>query len=118
MPPTSLREPLQPSPDCRRYRADFVNENWLIYTAGDKLLVDDVVRFEHFEEDLARISARIGFDHNIYDEMKLIKAKSGFRPKGEAKPEIGPLEDDIIASLCSQEIAMFGYTRPTIGAPA
>ena len=92
-----------------RYRADFVNENWLIYTAGDKLLVDDVVRFEHLEEDLARISERIGFDHNIYDDMKSIKAKSGYRPSHEAKPEIGPLEDEIIRSLCSKEIETFRY---------
>lgn len=95
-----------------RYRAEYVNENWLIYTAGDRLLVDDVVRFEHFEEDLARISERIGLDHNVHDEMKTIKAKSGFRPKDLERPEIGPEEEAIIASLCSREMELFGYGRP------
>ena len=57
-----------------------MNENWLIYTRGDEILVDDVVRFESFEADLARISPRLGLDHNLYEDMKSIRAKGDFRP--------------------------------------
>jgi hypothetical protein len=101
-----------------RYKAECVNENWLIYTQGDRLMVDDVVRFESFEADLARISARIGLDHNVYEDMKSIRAKSDFRP---AKPEgekktpralIGPTEATIISILCAKEIEAFAYPLP------
>jgi hypothetical protein len=99
-----------------RYKAECVNENWLIYTQGDRLLVDDAVRFESFEADLARISARIGLDHNVYEDMKSIRAKSDFRP---AKPEkkaprelIGPTEARVISMLCAKEIEVFQYPVP------
>jgi hypothetical protein len=101
-----------------RYRAEYVNENWLIYTQGDKLLVDDVVRFESFETDLARVSARIGLDHNIYEDMKAIRAKGDFRPdnqeKGAPAPKamLGAKEAAIVELLCAKEIAMFSYAPP------
>lgn len=93
-----------------RYRADYVNENWLTYTAGDKLLVDDVVRYEHREQDLARVSERIGLDHNLHDDMARINAKGSFRPKTETSESlIGPEEEAIIRGLCAKEIELFGY---------
>ena len=106
-----------------RYRAEYVNENWLIYTRGDEIVVDDVVRFERFDEDLARLSPRLGLDHNIYDDMKSIRAKGDFRPGASGgepvaaapkKPAaaIGPNEAAIIARLCAREIAAFQYDSP------
>jgi hypothetical protein len=102
-----------------RYKAGCVNENWLIYTRADELLVDDVVRFESFEADLARISPRLGLDHNLYEDMKSIRAKGDFRPdNAETKPErnpaalIGPNEAAIIERLCAGEIAAFQYNHP------
>ena len=106
-----------------RYKAETVNENWLIYTRGDEIVVDDVVRFESFEADLARISPRLGLDHNIFDEMKSIRAKGDFRPgkdapapekKAEKKPTaaIGPNEAAIIERLCAREIEAFRYDMP------
>jgi hypothetical protein len=107
-----------------RYRAEYVNENWLIYTRGDEILVDDVVRFESFESDLARISPRLGFDHNIYDDMKTIRAKGDFRPEssrsaagqGKAAARIGPQEAAIIERLCINEIRAFNYDTPRFAA--
>ena len=93
-----------------RYRADYVNENWLTYTAGDELLVDDVVRYEHRAEDLARISARLGLDHNLHEDMRAINAKGSFRPKSEPEEaRLGPEEIAIIGGLCAKEIERFGY---------
>ena len=105
-----------------RYRAEYVNENWLIYTRGDEILVDDVVRFESFEADLARISPRLGLDHNLYDDMKSIRAKADSRPGAIDQAEtlsdrrpaarIGPNEAAIIARLCAREIEAFQYDMP------
>ncbi len=96
-----------------RYRAEYVNENWLIYSQGDRIVVDDTVRFEQFEADLARISERIGLDHNIYDDMKGIRAKSDFRPAKDAAERpaerLGPAQASIIGQLCIKEIEAFGY---------
>ncbi len=96
-----------------RYRADFVNENWLIYTAGDELLTDDVVRYEHLAEDLGRISASIGLPHNLHDDMKAINAKGSYRPKvAPCESLIGPDEEAIIGLLCRKEIEACRYSRP------
>ncbi|TPE53540.1 sulfotransferase family 2 domain-containing protein [Amaricoccus solimangrovi] len=93
-----------------RYRADYVNENWLTYTSGDRLLVDDTVRYEHREEDLARISERIGLDHNLHEDMSRINAKGSFRPKAERSESLlGPGEIALVRGLCAAEIARFGY---------
>ena len=98
-----------------RYRAEYVNENWLIYTHGDQIVVDDTVRFEHFEGDLARISDRLGLDRNIYDDMKGIRAKSDFRPAASAASRpaetIGPAQAEIIRTLCIKEIEAFDYLQ-------
>ena len=103
-----------------RYKADCVNENWLIYTRADELLVDDVVHFESFEADLARISPRLGLDHNLFEDMKSIHAKGNFRPEDGAKKAdkkkpaavIGPNERAIIERLCAREIEAFRYDYP------
>lgn len=99
-----------------RYRAEFANENWLIYTRADEILVDDVVRYENLESDLARISPRLGLEHNIYDDMKFIRAKGDIRPvKGgdqagtKAAVRIGPNESAIIEGLCAKEMEAFQY---------
>ena len=100
-----------------RYKAECVNENWLIYTRADELLVDEVVRFENFKSDLTRISPRLGLDHNIFDDMKTIHAKGDFRPekKGEKKKPaaiIGPNERAHHRAPCAREIEAFGYDYP------
>ena len=105
-----------------RYKADCVNENWLIYTRGDEILVDDVVRFESLEADLARISPRLGLDHNLHEDMKSIRAKDGSRPAAagtkDKQPDwqsggvIGPNEAEIIERLCLKEIEAFQYGFP------
>ena len=95
-----------------RYQADHINYNWKYYTLNDNPIVDFAVRFESFEEDLAIVSDRIGLDHNIYDDMKSIRAKSGFRPKSAKATSI--LKDRhkaLIAVLCRREMELYGYTE-------
>ena len=69
-----------------RYNPWFINENWAMYTQADEVLVDFFVRYEHLEADLAAVSARLGFERNVYDDMKAISAKKGIRPKAAAPP--------------------------------
>jgi Sulfotransferase family len=104
-----------------RYRAEYVNENWLIYTAGDRMLVDDAVRYEHLESDLARISQRIGLERNLFEDMRAIRAKSDYRPQGRdgAKPPagIGSAAVQIIQGLCAKEIEAFDYAMNATADP-
>jgi hypothetical protein len=94
-----------------RYYPEHINENWNIYTAGDELLVDEVARYENFEKDLGRISAAIDLSHNLHDDLKKIKAKSGIRPKQvDVEALIGPDEAALIGGLCSKEIETFQYS--------
>jgi Sulfotransferase family len=93
-----------------RYYPEHINENWNIYTAGDELLVDEVARYENLEKDLGRISAAIDLSHNLHDDLKKIKAKSGIRPKHvDVEALIGPDEAALIGGLCSKEIETFDY---------
>ena len=99
-----------------RYRAEYVNENWLIYTHGDQIVVDDTVRFENFEGDLARISDRLGLDRNIYDDMKGDPRQVRFPPRRRAPRRapaetIGPAQAEIIRTLCIKEIEAFDYLQ-------
>jgi len=103
--------------DLMRHRAEFVNENWLIYTAGDEVLVDDVERYERLDIDLGRISARIGLNHNIYVDLKHNNAKAGFRPDKQGRQgEIAPDDAAIIGALCRKEIESCHYAWPHIEA--
>lgn len=93
-----------------RYNPHFVNENWPLYTVKDRVIVDHVVQYEALEQGLAEVSRRIGLDHNIHDEMKVVRAKSGDRPAGsDASGMLGPESRELIARLCAAEIARFGY---------
>jgi hypothetical protein len=97
-----------------RYRAEYVNENWLIYTRGDALMVDDVVRYENLEEDLGRVSAHIGLDHNLHEDMRQIRAKGDFRPGkqgGRDRHVIDASAARIIGDLCAKEIEAFYPSR-------
>jgi hypothetical protein len=95
-----------------RFNPDRINENWNLYTVQDEVIVDFLVRFEQMEADLAVVSARIGLEENIYDEMAAIRAKGGLRPAGTSQEVL--LEDrhrTLISILCEKEMVLAGYTR-------
>jgi hypothetical protein len=96
-----------------RYNPHCVNENWPLYTVQDEVIVDHVVRYEALEEGLAEVSRRIGLDHNLHDEMKAVRSKSGDRPAGsDAAAMLRPESRAVVAMLCASEIARFGYSEP------
>lgn len=93
-----------------RYHPEQINENWRMYTYRDEIIVDEVVRYEHLESDLASVSARIGLDHNLFEDLREIRAKSDYRPAGAtSRTVLDPDHVDLIALLCSKEIERFGY---------
>ena len=84
---------------ARGYRAEDVV--WLLRTR----------RYEHLEAVLAAVSARLGFERNVHDDMKAISAKKGIRPKAagpSARPSAAGRQ--MVGLLCAPEIAMLGYT--------
>ena len=96
-----------------RNRAGTINENWRIYTEGERPLVDFCVRYERMDEDLAEVSRRIGL-HNLADDLAAIHAKSGFRPENSRPCDLlSEAQIGIIAGLCKPEIEMFGYRIPS-----
>lgn len=94
-----------------RYMTYRVNENWRIYSHGDKCLVDKAVRFENMEEDLAEVSNELGLTNNLHDRMKEIRTKSGTRPRKKAGVDdlLGFRERLAIYLLCRRDFELFGY---------
>jgi hypothetical protein len=99
-----------------RYHPEQINENWGMYTQKDRIIVDFAVRYEHMESDLAVVSRRIGLPNNLHDDMKSIRANSGYRPKGvRARDLVDDTQLGLIETLCRQEIDAFGYERRAAG---
>jgi len=93
-----------------RHLPEQMTENWRILTHGDEILVDDVVRYERLEEDLRRVSARIGLGRSLYEDLKGIRTKGGTRPRDRSFAELfGPGDRELIEQLCRREIEAFGY---------
>jgi len=93
-----------------RYFPERIATNWRIYSRGDSIMVDDVVRFENFATDLKKVSDKIGLDHNIYEDFREIKTKSKHRPAGASVGRLlGPQEMRLIYELSRPEFERFGY---------
>jgi hypothetical protein len=98
-----------------RYHPELINENWPMYTVKDQIIVDFAVRYEHMEADLAEVSRRIGLPGNLHDDMRSIRAKAGYRPKGvRPRDVVNETQLGLIETLCRQEIDAFGY-QPRAG---
>lgn len=96
----------RPDPECL---ISGPTTNWEIYTIDDALAVDAVVCYEHLEQDLARISDRIGIEIGI-DQVP--RAKGGIRKDATGAELYDPESIELVRELYSQEIDWFGYTFP------
>lgn len=93
-----------------REEPQIVAENWRLYTIKRGVWVDDFVRYENLEEDLARLSRRIGLRENVYDIMKGFSEKKGIRPKNASYRNVVSEPDRLLISeLAKDEISLFGY---------
>jgi Sulfotransferase family len=95
-----------------RYYADKVNENWRIYSSNDASLMDKIVRYEHFQEDLRNVSEAIGAGVDLFDRMKAIRTKSESRPKDKSGGTnvLSTREKLVIYLLCRREFDLYGYS--------
>jgi hypothetical protein len=81
--------------------------NWYLYTAGDEIIVDRVLRFEQLKDDLYDLWTSITDDPIV----EIHRLKSGPRVDRRHYSEIMSDEDrELISDACASEIAHFGYT--------
>lgn len=102
-----------------RYHPELINENWPMYTTKDEPIIDFAARYEHLEADLGEVSRRIGLPQNLYEDMRQINAKSGYRPRGvHARDLIDETQQRLIALVCREEFRAFGYPDRLAADPA
>jgi len=79
--------------------------SWPILSDGFSVLPDEIVRYEHLQDDLRRLSAITGLD-----PTQLPRAKSQFRNDRRHYTELmSPRDRDSVASQFRIEIDRFGY---------
>lgn len=76
-----------------------------IYAINGRPAMDDYVRYEALEEDLARILARLG----IAERPALPRAKTGLRPPGGYRDYYDAALRDRVGRAAAWEIGRFGY---------
>ena len=93
-------------PLFRDYVRDKLENNDKFYFEGDRLIADFMIRYEHLEEDFARLCERLGVEH-----LRLPRLKTGIRKK---KRHYSDYYDDesreIVARKHANDIKTFGYT--------
>jgi hypothetical protein len=79
--------------------------NWYIYTEGDRVAVDYVIRLETLADDLHCIERKLGIG-----PIRMVRAKGNFRPDRRHYSEILSGEDrELIEKACRREIEHFSY---------
>ncbi len=80
--------------------------DWSIYTINDHLAVDFVGRYENLQQDLARISARLG----LPEEPTLPSTKANHRPnRAHYGDLLTPHARARVERVCAKELDAFGY---------
>jgi hypothetical protein len=78
-------------------------------------VMDFMIRFEHFEEDLGVVSDRTGLPVCLYEEFKALSAKKGVRPKAATTSEMfSGFEEgvELITEIFKEDIETYGYKLP------
>ena len=88
-----------------RWLADDID----VFTINGKVIVDDVIRYEDFDSEMARICQKFG---EVYDPAEMPKHKSGIRKRSNPYQDYykDPKIKDIVAKAHSVWIDHFGYT--------
>ncbi len=84
-----------------------------LYSIGGVSMVDNLLRFECLDDDLATLSAELGLDKPL--SVKGISAKVGFRAKGQEDLRVFHDAETraFIQTECAWEIAHYGYDFDT-----
>jgi hypothetical protein len=79
---------------------------------GGKICVDDFIRYETLEADMARICAHVGVP---WEPERLPRYNGGHRrPAATAASLYSPAAIRMVAEAYRREIALFGYAPPTM----
>ena len=99
---------MSPRPSIHDYLPtipDLLQSNWHIYSMGDTIAADHVMRFERLEDEVNALQARLGVG-----PLSMFKAKSGHRTDRRPYREVLSAGDRaLIERHCSREIATFRY---------
>jgi hypothetical protein len=82
------------------------------YMIGGKICVDDFIRYETLEADMARICAHVGVP---WEPERLPRYNGGHRrPDATADSLYSPAAIRMVTEAYRREIALFGYAPPTM----
>jgi Sulfotransferase family len=79
--------------------------NWEVYTIGDQIVVDEVIRYETLAQGLATVLGKLGLPGDIEIDSR----RSGYRPSCHYRDFYIPRTQQLIADWYSKEIAAFDY---------
>ena len=97
---------LPPMPEFFRNLSMLSMSNWSLYTSENKIVVDEVVKYESLDSDLKRVGEKLGIDIDISN----IHAKAWTRNDRRNYWEVLDQESrSIIEDRCAKEISHFGY---------
>lgn len=85
------------------------DSNFEIYAIDGIPQVDRIVRYETLEEDLGVVSREIGLPENIYDVMRHIKAKGGYRRGAGYREHFDEYLKNLVSVQYAREIELLGY---------
>jgi hypothetical protein len=83
------------------------------YFIDGEMVIDHFIRYEHFQEDIERLSSAVGGLDGLWDTFKTINAKTHTRPEAARNlAEVYAAHPDVtglVEFFCSFEIEKFGY---------
>lgn len=106
-------------PKLKNFTPYFTKNTYLLeinypnYRIDGHEIVDDYLRYEHFEEDMLKLESKIPGITGLWDTFKGINAKSETRKKTITTQQIfekNPEVDALIRKLNAWEIEKFGYS--------
>lgn len=90
-----------------------IDENWKIYSQGQKVLLDEVVRYEHLVQDSSRVLSRFGISSTqLTNDLAEIRAKAGVRPNSASTKlffDDWTFGKDLVSKLAEREINRWEY---------
>jgi len=96
-------------------RPAVLTKNHSITRINGKSVVDMMIRFEHFRDDISAFASRVGLPDTLFTEFDAIRAKGQYRPKRAKAAEMFAGFDQgkaVIAELFADDIATYGYSCP------
>ena len=83
--------------------------NYDYYSINGLPAMDRMVRYEELGSELADLSHAVGLPENVYDTMKTINAKSGYRKDSDYREMYDDELRDLVGIHFAREIRMMGY---------